>query len=78
MKIFYQAENGKRKTATRERGVATIILILLLAIMMILIMAESRALIGLRREVKLVEQQQIKRLNGNATNVMTTVTTETK
>jgi hypothetical protein len=51
-----------------EGGMATIIFITLLAIMLILVTAESRALFQLHREVKLLEQQQIKRLNGPQTN----------
>lgn len=47
---------------------ATVIFIALLAIMLILVTAESRALIQLRREVKLLQQQQIKRLNLSQTN----------
>jgi hypothetical protein len=63
MKI--QREQFKRRT---ERGMATVIFIALLAIMLILVTAESRALIQLRREVKLLQQQQIKRLNLSQTN----------
>ena len=40
---------------------ATLIFITLLAIMMILVTAEARALFQLHREVKFLEQQQIKR-----------------
>ena len=47
-----------------ERGMATIMFITLLTIMVLLAAAESSALIRLHREVKFVEQQQIKRLNG--------------
>jgi len=61
-----------------ERGMATMIFIVLLAIMMILIMAESRALIQLHREVKFVEQQQIKRLNGSSPNAAGATTSNTK
>lgn len=57
---------------------ATVLFIALLAIMMILVTAEARALIQLRREVKLLEQQQIKRLNGSPTNAVVTVSLETK
>jgi hypothetical protein len=46
-----------------ERGMATLVFIALLAIMMILVTAESRALFNLHREVKLLEQQQIQRLD---------------
>ena len=52
----------------------TVIFIALLAIMMILVTANSRALFHLRREVKFMEQQQIKRLNFSATNTVSTVT----
>jgi hypothetical protein len=51
-----------------ERGMATVVFIALLAIMMILVTAESHALFRLHREVKLLEQQQIKRLNNLPTN----------
>ena len=61
-----------------ESGLATVLFIALLAIMMILVTAEARALIQLRREVKLMEQQQIKRLNNSPTNVVVTVTSEAK
>lgn len=61
-----------------ENGMATVIFIALLAIMMILVMAESRALFHLRREVKFLEQQQIKRLNTASTNVVATAIPETK
>jgi len=56
----------------RERGMATLVFIALLAIMLILVMAESRALLLLHREVKLLEQQQIKRLNAAPTNTILT------
>ena len=38
----------------------------------------QRALIHLRREVKFMEQQQIKRLNAAPTNAVVAVTTEPK
>jgi hypothetical protein len=48
-----------------EDGFAiTIVFIILLAIMVLLVTANSTALIHLHREVKFLEQQQIKRLNG--------------
>ena len=55
-----------------ESGVATVMFIALLLIMMILVTAESRALFQLHREVKLLEQQQIKRLDGSHTNLIST------
>jgi hypothetical protein len=51
-----------------ERGMATLIFIALLAIMIILVTAESSALFLLHREVKLLEQNQIRRLNNSQTN----------
>lgn len=55
---------------------ATVVFIALLAIMMILVTAESRALIQLHREVRFLEQQQIKRLNAAPTNAVATTTSE--
>ncbi len=68
----------KIKPNNSERGMATVIFIALLAIMLILVMAESRALIRLHREVKFLEQQQIKRLNGPQTNVVATAMSQSK
>jgi hypothetical protein len=68
-----QLEHFNRKN---ECGMATVIFIALLAIMMILVTAESRALFNLHREVKLLEQQQIKRLNAMQTNTVPIKITE--
>jgi hypothetical protein len=54
---------GSAVTKRSEGGMVTVIFIALLAIMMILLTANSRALLHLRREVKFLEQQQIKRLD---------------
>lgn len=43
---------------------ATVIFIALLAIMMVLVMVESSSLVRLHRELKLLEQHQMKRLAG--------------
>jgi len=61
-----------------EGGMATLIFIALLGIMMALVMAESKALFQLHREVKFLEQQQVKRLNATTTNTVPTVTSEIK
>jgi len=53
---------------------ATVLFIALLAIMMVFVLVESQSLIRLRREVKLLEHQQIKRLNGPQTNSVSTAT----
>ena len=78
MKIFIKAESGKRKADSRERGMATVLFIALLAIMMILVTAESKALFNLHREVKFLEQQQIKRLNAPPTNTISTAISKSK
>jgi hypothetical protein len=53
----------------RERGmIATVLFIALLAIMILLVAANGKALFQLHREVKFLEQQQIKRLNSSQTN----------
>jgi hypothetical protein len=51
-----------------EDGLATIVFITLLAIMVLLAAANTAALIHLHHEVKLLEQQQIKRLNASQAN----------
>jgi hypothetical protein len=61
-----------------ERGMATVIFIALLGIMLILVVAESRALFQLHREVKFLEQQQIKRLNAQPTNTVVTIISKSK
>ncbi len=62
-----------------EAGMATVVFIALLAIMMILVTAESRALFHLHREVKFLEQQQIKRLDhSTTTNAVATPIAPTK
>jgi len=67
-----------RRQKHSEGGMATVIFIALLAIMMILVTAEARALVHLRREVKFLEQQQIKRLDTAPTNVVAPATLEVK
>jgi hypothetical protein len=62
MKILTQQPLGIRSNR-RENGMATLIFIILLTIMMMLTMAELRCVVRLHREVKFLEQQQIKRLN---------------
>jgi len=69
-------ERGPGSPRRSESGMATVVFIGLLAIMMILVMAESRALFTLHREVKLLEQQQLKRLNPPLTNPVSTATVE--
>jgi hypothetical protein len=63
MKILSQ-KNVRRFARRNEHGMATIMFISLLTIMVLLAAAESASLIHLHREVKWMEQQQIKRLNG--------------
>ena len=54
---------------------ATILIFLaLLAIMLILVMVEMRSLVRLHTEVKLLEKQQLKRLNSPQTNTVSTAT----
>lgn len=60
MNLYPQHRGGQNR---KENGFATIVFISLLTIMVLLAMANTMALIHLHREVKLLEQQQIKRLN---------------
>jgi Tfp pilus assembly protein FimT len=61
------------KTFSRHDGMATILFIALLAIMLVLVAANLHALTRLHREVKLLEQQQIKRLDASQTNAVAAV-----
>jgi hypothetical protein len=58
----------RKPHASTEDGIITVLFIALLAIMMILVLAESRSLFRLHQEVKLLEHQQIMRLNSAQTN----------
>ena len=69
----------RRKIIGRnESGMATLVFIMLLAIMMILVMVESRALFRLHREVKFLEQQQTKRLDATQTNSVAVTKSDSK
>jgi hypothetical protein len=58
-----------RGAAHSESGmVATMLFIILLFIMIIFAMVESQALIQLHQQVRQLEHQQLKRLNGPQTN----------
>jgi hypothetical protein len=56
----------------RQSGSAVLIFITLLAIMLMLITANSSALLHLHRELKLLDQRQVERLNASQTNATTT------
>ncbi len=60
-------------TARRQRGSAVVVYLALLAIMVILSAANSNTLLHLHRELNLLDQRQVKRLNASATNVTFTV-----
>jgi hypothetical protein len=57
----------------RESGLITLLFVVLLTIMMILVTAESSSLIHLHYDLKLLEKQQIKRLDNAGTNATATV-----
>ena len=61
-----------------EDGSVTVVFIALLAIMAILVTVNGKALFRLHREVKFMEQQQIKRLNASQTNVVIVAQPESK
>lgn len=75
MKIFHNhlirpSASGLVAPKRSEGGSATIVFIALLAIMVILVTVNGKALFRLHREVKFLEQQQIKRLNASQTNAV--------
>ncbi len=63
---------GRAARKRGEGGSITVIFVVLLSIMLILVTAEVRALHHLHREVKFLEQQQIKRLAAPTTNAVAT------
>jgi len=65
---LHHFERGPGASKRSEDGTATFVCIALLAIMLVLVMAESSALFHLRREMKLLEQKQIQRLDASQTN----------
>lgn len=71
-------KRGPGAPKRNERGFATFVLIALLAIMLMLVTAESSALFHLHREVKFLEQQQIKRLNVSQTNSVVILKSDSK
>lgn len=69
MKLQKEKFPSPDRTGRKESGfVATVEFIALLTIMMLLAIANARALYHLHREVRFLEQQQVKRLNASETN----------
>jgi hypothetical protein len=61
----------------RQCGSAVVVYLALLSIMVILSAANSNTLLHLHREMNLLDQRQIKRLNASSTNVIFTVESPT-
>jgi len=74
-----QLKRRERRAPRRsEGGSVTFIFIVLLSIMVILVTVNGKTLFRLHREVKLLEQQQIKRLNGSQTNTVAVLNPDSK
>jgi len=80
MKLNRPSQNRRRA----ERGFFLVVVMFILAtIMLIYLAANSRRLINLKREIRLVEQKQVQRLNRspyvatNSISASTVVTTNT-
>lgn len=71
MKILHK-QNVRRH---RERGMATVLFIALLAIMAVLVVSNARPVMQLRVTEKMIEQKQIERLNASQTNAAPAVAT---
>ena len=56
------------RRANVESGMATVIFVALMAIMLLLVLAEASAVVHLSREEKLLETNQMKRLAATQTN----------
>ena len=55
-------------TKSRQRGVALLIVLFMVSFLLVIIGANSNALFGLKREIKLVDQKQKARWNEATTN----------
>ena len=60
---FYQ-----RRTRRSEKGVALLIVLFMVSFLLVFVAANSNALFGLRREIKLVDQKQKARWSEISTN----------
>lgn len=69
---------GPGASKRSEDGMATFVLIALLAIMVVLVMAESSALYHLHRELQLLQKHQIQRLDASQTNSIVATKPEPK
>jgi type II secretory pathway component PulK len=56
------------KTKSRQRGVALLVVLFMVSFLLAIIGANSNALFGLKREIKLVDQKQKARWSEAATN----------
>ena len=74
MKIFQSHFTRHR----RRDGSVVFVFIALLAIMVILVTANSNALFHLQQEIKLMEQRQVERLNASQTNAVAVVESPAK
>ena len=71
-------ESGRVAPKRSEGGSATIVFIALLAVMVILVTVNGKALFRLHHEVRFIEQQQIKRLNASQTNMVVIIPAASK
>jgi hypothetical protein len=71
-------ERGPGASKRSEDGMATFVCIALLAVMLVLVMAESSALFHLHQEMRLLEQKQIQRLEATQTNSSVVTKQESK
>jgi hypothetical protein len=78
MKIISNAGPRSSHSALRNDGMATVILIALLAIMVILVAAESKALFRLHQEMRFLEKKQIQRLDVSQTNSIASTKPDSK
>jgi hypothetical protein len=67
MKIYQSSFNSRN----RRNGSAVVLFLALLAIMLLLVAANSKALFQLHQEARLLNRRQIERLDASQTNVMT-------
>ncbi len=62
--------SSRKSPRTRQRGMATVVILVLLGMVLTFIFANLAALAHLHGEIKLIERSQLRRLNHTSTNAV--------
>ncbi len=75
---FSRSADCRRRGRTGERGSAVVIFLALLAIMLVLVAANGKTLVLLKKELQLIEHKQVQRLERSQTNAVSPASLEAK